>query len=177
MQRDDVTPLDDMWSADTRPLLVVCTGGTFDKVYDPIRENLVVVGRPASERILKSANVPGVVLAAVTHKDSLDLTNEEIDKIGETIERASESRVVVVHGTSRLVETAQSIRNRAGKTIVFTGAMVPASIDSSEASFNLGFAIACARILNVGVWIAMNGQIFRPGEVVKNSQAGRFERL
>ena len=177
MQRDDITPGQDMWSADTHPVLVVCTGGTFDKIYDPIKENLVVGARPASQRILRNAKVPGVALVAVTHKDSLDLTKKEIDKICATIERAAESRIVVVHGTSRLTETAQSIPNRLAKTIVFTGAMVPASIDSSEASFNLGFALGAARTLSAGVWIAMNGQIFRPGHVVKNNQAGLFERL
>ena len=44
------------------------------------------------------------------------------------------------------------------KTIVFTGAMVPFSIDPIEAAANLASAVGYATALdNFGVFIAMNG--------------------
>lgn len=156
---------------------ILCTGGTFDKSYDPIKERLVVSGRPAAERIVTVAQVLGVSVSVAAQKDSLDLTEEELLRIRDSIEKVLEKRVVVVHGTSRLIENAMKVRRNVGKTVVFTGAMVPASIDSTEASFNLGFALAAARILEPGVWIAMSGEIFRPQEVIKNADLGRFERI
>ena len=160
----------------SKKVSVICTGGTFDKVYDPVGECLVLSGQPAAERILKAAQVQNPSLLTVTQKDSLDLTGSDLDKINEAIETCLQSHIVVVHGTSRLIETSKYIKNSEGKTIVFTGAMVPSSIDATEASFNLGFAMASALLLPPGIWIAMSGDVFSPTEVVKNTRIARFER-
>jgi L-asparaginase len=156
---------------------IICTGGTFDKTYDPITERLVMRRDPAARQIVEAAQLDNVSIQSVVNKDSLDLTAEEFDLIRRAIRSTRERRLVVIHGTSRLVDSAVSVADTKGKTVVFTGAMVPASIGASEASFNLGFAIACARVLAPGVWVAMNGEVFDPRHVRKNLQAGRFERI
>jgi L-asparaginase len=53
--------------------------------------------------------------------------------------------------------------------------MQPARFRDSDALFNSGFAVAAARLLPVGVYIAMNGQIFNADQVQKNREAGLFE--
>jgi L-asparaginase len=53
--------------------------------------------------------------------------------------------------------------------------MVPYDVVRSDALFNLGFAIAAARLQPHGVQIAMNGQLFAWNAVRKNREAGRFE--
>jgi L-asparaginase len=75
-----------------------------------------------------------------------------------------------------MIETAQVLASSAlDATIVLTGAMVPATIEHSDAAFNLGFAIACARTLPRGVHIAAHGRVFPWDGVRKNREAARFE--
>ena len=62
-----------------------------------------------------------------------------------------------------------------GETIVLTGAMIPYEIRHSDALFNLGFACGVAQTLPVGVYIAMNGQVFDWDKVQKNTVAGVFQ--
>ena len=53
--------------------------------------------------------------------------------------------------------------------------MQPARFRDSDALFNSGFAVAAARLLPHGVYVAMNGQIFNADQVQKNREAGLFE--
>ena len=64
-----------------------------------------------------------------------------------------------------------------GKTIVLTGALSPARSHETDASFNLGMAFAAAQIAPPGVYIAMNGTVFRAGEVRKDREHQRFVPL
>ncbi|MEM9761342.1 MAG: asparaginase domain-containing protein [Pseudomonadota bacterium] len=154
---------------------VICTGGTFDKVYDPIKEKLLVSRPPASERILSKAQVKVGSISSILAKDSLELLPCDIDLISQSITESDYARLIVVHGTSRMVEVARSIEPEKKKTVLFTGAMVPNSIDSSETSFNLGFALSAAMLLPIGVWIAMGGKLFRSNQVEKDTNTGHFE--
>ena len=61
------------------------------------------------------------------------------------------------------------------KTIVFTGAMVPWSIDKGEASLNFGMALGCAQNPHTGVYIAMHGICAPYKNVSKNRTVGKFE--
>jgi L-asparaginase len=61
------------------------------------------------------------------------------------------------------------------KTIVLTGAMVPYRVASSDALFNLGFAVAVAQLNAPGVFVAMNGRVFSWDKVRKNKTDGIFE--
>ncbi|MBC8022009.1 MAG: asparaginase, partial [Burkholderiales bacterium] len=62
------------------------------------------------------------------------------------------------------------------KTIVFTGAMVPYSVQDSDAPFNLGFALAAALTLPASAYVAMNGRIFSWDDVEKDRAEGVFRR-
>jgi L-asparaginase len=55
--------------------------------------------------------------------------------------------------------------------------MQPAKFRSSDAEFNVGFAVAAVQSLPHGVYIAMNGQIFHSGKVRKNVDLNRFEAV
>jgi len=93
--------------------------------------------------------------------------------------RASPERaIVVVHGTDTMVQTAQVVGRAAlDKTVVFTGAMVPYSVQGSDAPFNLGFALAAAQTLPSGVYVAMNASVFPWDDVKKDRDEGAFSRL
>ncbi|HEY2630583.1 MAG TPA: asparaginase domain-containing protein, partial [Usitatibacter sp.] len=62
------------------------------------------------------------------------------------------------------------------KTVVFTGAMVPYSVQDSDAAFNLGFALSASLTLPVGAYVAMNAQIFPWDDVMKDKAEGMFKR-
>jgi L-asparaginase len=60
------------------------------------------------------------------------------------------------------------------KTIVLTGALSPARFSDSDATFNIGMAFAAAQTLPAGVYVAMNGSVFRGDEVKKDRDQRRF---
>ena len=84
-------------------------------------------------------------------------------------------RVVITHGTDTMINTAKVLKNISGKTIVMTGSMYPAQFRDSDAVFNIGCAVTAAQILGPGVYIVMNGRIFKPHQVRKNVELNRFE--
>jgi L-asparaginase len=57
---------------------------------------------------------------------------------------------------------------------VLTGALSPARFSDSDATFNIGMAFAAAQTLPPGVYVAMNGRVFRGDEVKKDRDQRRF---
>ena len=105
----------------------------------------------------------------------MDLTEEDRDLIAERVQRDPCGKILIPHGTDTMAETGRRLLSVNGKTIVLTGSMQPASFKHSDAHFNVGFALAALRILPVGVYLAMNGNLFRPDRVRKNMDLDRFE--
>jgi len=160
------------------PLRVIATGGTFDKVYDPLTGQLGFKETCVRE-LLEHARVdPLPIVEVVLLKDSLEMTADDRAALVACCARAPETRLVVVHGTDTMVDSARDLAQASlAKTVVLTGAMVPARIAASDAPFNLGTALAAAQLLAPGVWIAVNGMIYAWDQVQKNRQQGRFEPL
>jgi L-asparaginase len=159
-------------------LRILAIGGTFDKRYDPITGALGF-GETHLHEIVARARVAGPVQVDVVMMiDSLDMVDEHRQRVLAACRDAPEAALVVVHGTDTMVDTARVIAG-AGlpKTIVLTGAMVPYAVADTDASFNLGAAIAFARSLAPGVWVAMNGVAHTWSNVRKNRERGVFEPL
>ena len=77
-----------------------------------------------------------------------------------------------------MVETARMLADVGiDKTIVLTGAMIPVKFGSSDGLFNMGSALSFVQALPLGIYIAMNGQIFNQENVKKNQKMGIFEEL
>lgn len=157
---------------------IIVTGGTFDKHYDAIKGELTFkqTHLPA---ILEQARVTIPVAIEINQLiDSLHMTDEHRQGVLAACRAAPEASLVVVHGTDTMAETAQVVgRAGIGKTIVFTGAMIPYSVQGSDALFNLGFALAMAQALPPNAYVAMNGRVFPWDDVRKDKTGGRFERL
>lgn len=110
--------------------------------------------------------------------DSLDMVDQHRLQVLAACRAAPEPALVVVHGTDTMVETARVLgAAQLPKTIVLTGAMVPYALADSDAHFNLGAAVAFARSLVPGVWVAMNGVAHPWLNVRKNRERGVFEPL
>jgi L-asparaginase len=154
---------------------ILTTGGTFDKVYfDAMSE--FHFGDPIVGDLLREANVDfDYEIEPLMQKDSLEMGDADRAVIGEAVARTGEERILIIHGTDSMVETARSLDRIRDKTIVLFGAMQPARMRYSDALYNLGFACAAVQLLSPGVYLAMNGRIFDPRQVVKNREAGRFE--
>lgn len=155
--------------------MIYTTGGTIDKVYFD-QKSEYQIGDPQASGLLERANVVlDYEVESLIKKDSLDFTDEDRELIRKTVESAPLERIVITHGTDTMIDTAKLLANISGKTIVMTGSMYPAQFRDSDAVFNIGSAVTAAQILEPGVYIAMNGRIFRPDQARKNRSLNRFE--
>jgi len=153
----------------------IAVGGTIDKVYFD-RMSEYQVGESAIEEMLRDANVTfEYTCESVIHKDSLDMTDEDRQKIYEMIATDEHRYIIVTHGTDTMVQTAKKLQDIPNKVILLTGAMVPAKFKSSDAPFNIGCAVAAVQSLPPGVYIAMNGRILDPDKARKNRELNLFE--
>ncbi|MEZ5738933.1 MAG: asparaginase domain-containing protein [Burkholderiaceae bacterium] len=157
-------------------LRILATGGTFDKVYDPLTGALTFADT-CIETLLAQCRTDAVV-QTVMLMDSLEMDDSHRQLVVQACRSAAEPRLVIVHGSDTMVETAAALAAAGlAKTVVLTGAMVPNALRGTDAPFNLGFAIGCARLADPGVWVAMNGCLHRHDNVRKNRALGRFEPL
>lgn len=156
-------------------LKIFCTGGTFDKVYfDALSD--YQIGEPQIEWIMMQANVDfDYAIESILKKDSLEISEQDRAKIVTAVTNDDCDRIIITHGTDTMPETATALQVVTDKTVVLVGAMQPARFRDSDALFNSGFAVAAARLLPVGIYVAMNGQIFNADQVQKNREAGLFE--
>jgi L-asparaginase len=154
--------------------LIITTGGTIDKVYFDAKSSYSV-GDPQIEEVFRQAHVslPHTVVPLM-RKDSLELTDEDRARIRQAIESADNRMVLVTHGTDTMTETGKFLAGIPGKTIVLTGALLPARFRENDAIFNIGFALAATQALPPGVYIAMNGRIYDPARVRKDREHNRF---
>jgi L-asparaginase len=160
--------------SDPQPIVIVTTGGTIDKAYfDALSE--YQVGETIVAQLLKVGRVAYPFrIVELLRKDSLDLTDEDRARLCETVGALPESRVIVTHGTDTMTESAGALGTIEGKVVVLTGALAPARFSESDATFNLGMAFAAVQVLPAGVYVAMNGQVFKADEVRKDREQGRF---
>ena len=156
-------------------LRIIATGGTFDKHYDPIDGKLTFDHSHLPEIVETARLYEAVELEIVVMIDSLEMGEEQRLSVLKACAEAPESRLVVVHGTDTMVETARLIgKADLEKCVVFTGAMVPYSVRNSDALFNLGGAIMASKLLEKGTWLAMNGRILSWREARKDRKRGVF---
>ena len=154
----------------------ITTGGTIDKIYFDALSRFEV-GESQVQHILSEGLVGfDYEIVPLFHKDSLDITHEDRQRLHDYIAADDARRFVVTHGTDTMTETADTLRDIPGKTIVLTGALTPARFRTTDAVFNVGMAVAAVQAARPGVYIAMSGQVFGAGAVRKNRGENRFEK-
>ena len=155
---------------------ILVTGGTFDKEYNELNGSLFFKETHLQEMLELGRSNLDLSVETLMMKDSLDFTEVDRAAIAKACNHATEDKIVITHGTDTMTITAEYLLAACpGKTIVLTGAMVPYKFGSSDGLFNLGSALAFVQVLGIGVYIAMNGQYFEAGKVVKNTAEGKFE--
>ncbi len=102
------------------------------------------------------------------------MTDADRALIVDAVRTSDFARIVITHGTDTMTQTAQALLGIRDKTIVLTGALAPARFNETDAPFNLGLAFAAAQVASPGVYIAMNGTVFRGDQVAKDRVQQRF---
>ena len=162
-------------------ILILNTGGTLNKRYNPIKGSLFVPSdNIAIEAIMANFASQECEIKGLIYKDSLEIDDFDRRQMLECIASREEKRIVIVHGTDTMSESAEYIAKEiADKTIIFTGAMKPYEIDHGEASCNLAMALGFLQQpkLPSGIYMCMSGIIAPHANIKKDKQRGVFARL
>ena len=186
-----------------RSIALISTGGTIEKTYDELSGVLAnqISSGPAGggedvsilttrgprsipsvlDLMLASLELRGieVVRVQLMNKDSLDMSRDDHTLIAQTAGTMARTMagVVVVHGTDRLATSGDRVVELVGtpaSPIVFTGAMRPWELRSSDALQNLTEALLAVQILAPGVYVAMHNQVLQFPGVTKDLERRTF---
>ena len=161
-------------------IAIVATGGTIDKDYTTALGGVnFEVGEPAVARLLGRLTPLNLeyTVQSILRKDSLDMTDADRRMLRDTVAARSEDRILVTHGTDTMIQSAATLSDVPGKTIVMTGSMRPEKFSDSDAQFNLGLALGALGVLPPGVYIAMSGRVYPWNRCRKDRQSERFVDL
>src|SRR3977135_1685374 len=157
---------------------ILVTAGPFDKEYNERTGQLFFKDSHISEMLRLGRSRVEVTIRTVMMIDSLEMTDADRTLIVQNCLQSDEDRIVLTHGTDPMSESATAVaRAVSGKTVVFTGAMIPYAFGSSDGLFNLGSALSFVQVLPPGVYIAMNGKCFPWDRVRKNRERSEFEEI
>ncbi len=158
-------------------MLILNSGGTFNKRYNPLNGELEVpYDNYAVEQILKSMDTK-FDMAGVVYKDSLEMDAHDRKMLANIIQESKDDTFIIIHGTDTIHLSAEFFHEVfQDKKIILTGAMRPFEIDKVESSLNLGLAIGFSKSLTeYGIYICMSGHISLWNKIVKNKVLGKFE--
>lgn len=151
-------------------IAIISTGGTIEKTYSEL-----------SGVLANDANVLDLMLShlrlnieiirfPLMNKDSLHMSEADHALIAHTAHVLSQTceGVVVVHGTDRLEISGELTfsEQKPIVPIVFTGAMRPWALRSTDALQNITEALFAVKILPPGVYVVMHNNVLSfPGAV------------
>ncbi len=165
-----------------KEILILNTGGTFNKIYNPINGQLEVSQNNKAiekicEKFLKTNN--NIKIQGLLFKDSLEMTKADRSILVNVIKNAKEKKIIIVHGTDTMDKTAEYLDKFINnKEIILVGTMVPFSIEPIEATANLCSAYGILQTnIKDGVYICMHGHIKKHTKMYKNREIGVFECL
>ncbi|RXJ80559.1 asparaginase domain-containing protein [Arcobacter sp. F2176] len=158
-------------------ITVLNTGGTFNKRYNPIKGELEVpADNVALDKIIKSCHNVTFDIKNLVSKDSLYFTDEDRETILEEVQNSTSDKIIIIHGTDTVDLTSKFFDGKIeGKVIVFTGAMVPMSIDEVEATMNFSQALGFLNAeVKSGIYISMHGVVVEYSRLKKDRSVGQF---
>ena len=158
-------------------ITVLNTGGTFNKRYNPIKGQLEVPNdNIALDKIVKSCHNVTFDIKNIVSKDSLDFTDKDRETILEEVKNSKSDKIIIIHGTDTVDLTSKFLEGKIeGKVIVFTGAMVPMSIDKVEATMNFSQALGFLNAeIKPGIYLSMHGVVTEHSKLKKDRSVGQF---
>jgi len=158
-------------------ITIINTGGTFNKRYNPLKGILEVpTDNIALNKIISSCHNVEFEIKNIVSKDSLDMTDSDRQIITNAVKESENDKIIIIHGTDTVDLTSVFLRNQiSNKQIVFTGAMIPMSIDEVEATMNFSQALGflSADVEN-GIYLAMHGVVVDASKLKKDKSVGKF---
>jgi L-asparaginase len=160
-----------------KKILIINTGGTFNKVYNPLTGELDIDTNGEALNSIAKHWLTDFTLINIIGKDSLDIDDNDREELRKTIKKSNEKSIIIIHGTDTIDKTAKYLDTaNLKREIILTGAMVPYSIDPIEATANFTSAYGYLNAIDKdGIYIAMNGVIKDYKRVIKNKEKGYFE--
>ena len=157
---------------------LMITGGTIDKFYNQSNGELEFEQTHFPEMIKRARIEVDIISEELLLIDSLDMVDSDRQLILDSCEKCEEEFILITHGTDTMCDTAKLLGERQiNKTIVLFGSMVPYAVNNSDALFNFGCALGSLRLLESGVYVAMNGRALHWSDVEKNRDLGVFQAL
>ena len=159
-----------------KKILIINTGGTFNKFYDPIKGKLRVDQGSKALKSLTSKWLCDFEITNIIGKDSLEMSSHDRLELLAVISQSAFDDIIVIHGTDSMELTAEYLADAdMEKRIILTGAMVPYSIDPVEATANFASAFGYLQCLNDhGIHIVMNGLFGSYEKIKKDRKYGKF---
>lgn len=171
-------------SNEVRPLFILTTGGTIEKIYDEFEGSLQNRETVVKNKILQKLRLPytDIRVKQIMSKDSLVMDEHDREVIlGSIKANATEGHpIVVLHGTDTMDLSSRYCHEHFPEIsvpVVFTGAMKPLGFDDSDAPQNVVEAIFAAYLLEPGYYATFHGKLFRVPNFRKNKQRGTFEEI
>ncbi len=162
-------------------LLIINTGGTFNKIYQKVQGDLIVPNsNVAIEQIVKSfSNEIEFNIIGKVFKDSLDMKEEDREIIYKSILKEDAKHIIIIHGTDTIDLTANYLAERIkDRKIILTGAMVPISIQPMDGTLNFGVALGFLQSnIKNGVYISMSGIVTEYNQIYKDREVGVFKKI
>ena len=156
-------------------ILLIQTGGSIDKDYPKTKLGFAFeITDSAALRVLEKINPSfEYEFLSLFKKDSLLITNEDRIELYQVCKNAMSDKIIITHGTDTMIETAEILSDIKNKVIIITGSFRPEQLKNSDADFIIGVATGALNILKEGVYVAMNGCVFKHNEVSRDDN-GKF---
>ena len=157
-------------------ILLISTGGTFNKVYDPGNGKLIIDKTSNAVKKIASHWLCEFDVVNIIGKDSLEISNHDRLELLALISQSKYTKIIIIHGTDTMSLTAEYLADaELDKQLILTGAMIPYSINPVEATANLSSSFGYLQTLNnSGVYIVMNGIFGSYEKIKKDRKKGKF---
>ena len=157
-------------------ILIISTGGTFNKVYNPLNGELIIDKESKAIEEIASKWLCKFEIINIIGKDSLHISNQDRLLLLASVNHSEYDDIIVIHGTDTMDITAEYLADAdVDKRVILTGAMMPYSIDPIEATANLASAFGYLQTLNKdGIHIAMNGVFGSYDQIKKDRKNAKF---
>ena len=153
----------------------ITTGGTIDKSYSKKKGtyNFDVMD-PSINFVLENItpNFEHEVIS-ILKKDSLNMTDKDRQLIFDTCNDVENDKIIITHGTDTMINTAKKLSEIKDKVIILVGSAHPERFKETDADFNIGMAVGAVNVLKDGVYVAMNGRVYKWNEC-KKTDSGNF---
>lgn len=163
-------------------IVVIMTGGTIAKTYDP-KSALMCNSEATIDAFISTMRLPKTQISFIDliRKDSLEINAEDRATIAQSVLAASHEydAVIITHGTDTLAHTGEALYSSLANPvvpIVLTGAMVPLVVQGSDGIQNITESILACKLLSAGIYTVFHGQTLSFPGIIKDREQMTFVR-